>query len=235
MARRNESPEDKSRRELVEGFLKENPIKDPNDVQALMKEMIRQVLQSGLSAELDEELGYTRYDYRNKETENSRNGFSKKTMHTSLGDVSIDVPRDRDGDFEPQLVQKHQNTLTQDIEAKIISMYAKGMTTGDIETNIRDLYGIEMSDSTISRVTDKILPIAKEWQSRPLEEVYAVVFMDAIHYHVRSEGQIIKKAVYIAIDIQMDGIKNTPRFQNHGGIIGLNCQLISNIPRKSGP
>ncbi len=89
MARRNESPEDKRRRELVHGFLKENPIKDPNDIQELMKEMIRQVLQGGLEAELDEELGYTRYDYRNKETENSRNGFSKKTMHTSVGDMDI--------------------------------------------------------------------------------------------------------------------------------------------------
>ncbi len=118
------------------------------------------------------------------------------------------MPRDRLGEFEPQLAPKHQNTLTQDIEAKIISMYAKGMTTGDIESHIKDLYGIEMSDSTISRVTDKILPIAKEWQSRPLEEVYAVVFMDAIHYHVRSEGQIIKKAVYIAIGVQMDGIRD---------------------------
>jgi len=208
MAKRKESPEDKKRRELVQAFLKDNPIKDPNDIQEIMKEMMRQVLQGGLEAELDEELGYTRYDYRNKETDNSRNGFSKKTMHTSIGDMDIDVPRDRQGVFEPRLIKKYQNTLTQDIEAKIISMYAKGMTTGDIETHIRDLYGIEMSDSTISRVTDKILPIAKEWQSRPLEEIYAVVFMDAIHYHVRSEGQIIKKAVYIAIGIQMDGVRD---------------------------
>lgn len=208
MTRRNESPENKKRRELVQEFLKDNPINDPNDIQELMKEMMRQVLQGGLEAELDEELGYTRYDYRNKDTDNSRNGFSKKTMHTSLGDMQIDVPRDRQGEFEPQLIPKHQNTLTQDIEAKIISMYAKGMTTGDIESHIRDLYGIGMSDSTISRVTDKILPIAKEWQSRPLEEIYAVVFMDAIHYHVRSEGQIIKKAVYIAIGMQMDGIRD---------------------------
>lgn len=208
MARRNESPEEKRRRELVQEFLKDNPIEDPNDIQKLMKEMMRQVLQGGLEGELDDELGYTRYDYRNKETENSRNGFSRKTMHTSLGDMDVDIPRDRRGEFEPRLIPKHQNTLTQDIEAKIISMYAKGMTTGDIENHIRDLYGIEMSDSTISRVTEKILPIAKEWQSRPLEEVYAVVFMDAIHYHVRSEGQIVKKAVYIAIGIQMDGTRD---------------------------
>ena len=99
MARRNESPEDKKRRKLVQGFLKDNPINDPNDIQELMKEMMRQVLQGGLEAELDDELGYTRYDYRNKETENSRNGFSKKTMHTSIGDMEIDVPRDRQGNL----------------------------------------------------------------------------------------------------------------------------------------
>ena len=108
-------------------------------------------------------------------------------MHTSYGDMEIDVPRDRKGEFEPQVIKKYQNTVTQDMEEKIISMYAKGMTTADIESHMRDLYGIEISDSTISRITDKILPIVKEWQERPLEEVYAVVFMDAIHYHVRSE------------------------------------------------
>jgi len=208
MGRRNETEEQKRRRLLVEEFVKENPIKDVSDIQEIMKEMMRQVIEAGLVGELDEELGYTRYDYRNKETENSRNGYSKKTMHTSLGDMELEVPRDRNGEFEPVLIPKHQNTLTQDIEAKIISMYAKGMTTGDIEKHIKDLYSIEMSDSTISRVTDKILPIAKEWQQRPLEAVYAVMFMDAIHYHVRSEGQIVKKAVYIAIGLGTDGIKD---------------------------
>ena len=104
MGRRNESPEGKMRREMIEGFLKDNPIKDPNDIQELMKEMMRQVLQSGLAGELDDELGYTRYDYRNKETDNSRNGFSKKTMHTSMGDMDIDVPRDRKGEFESLII-----------------------------------------------------------------------------------------------------------------------------------
>ena len=208
MARRNETEEQKRRRLLVEEFVRENPVKDASDIQEIMKEMMRHIVESGLAGELDEELGYTRYDYRNKETENSRNGHSKKTMHTSLGDMELDIPRDRKGEFEPMLVPKHQNTLTQDIEAKIISMYAKGMTTSDIETHVKDLYGIEMSDSTISRVTDKILPIAKEWQQRPLEPVYAVMFMDAIHYHVRSEGQIVKKAVYIAIGLGVDGIRD---------------------------
>ena len=118
------------------------------------------------------------------------------------------MPRDREGEFEPQLLKKHQTSISQDIEEKILSMYAKGMTTSDIEAHIRDVYGLEVSDTTISRITDKILPIAREWQNRPLESVYAVVFMDAIHYHVRSEGQIVKKAVYIAIGVNLDGRKD---------------------------
>lgn len=122
--------------------------------------------------------------------------------------MELQIPRDRKSEFEPQLIQKNQNTLTQDIESKIISMYAKGMSTGDIETHVKDLYGLDISDSTISRITDKVLPLVKEWQNRPLEEIYAVVFMDALHFHVRSEGRIIKKAVYIAIGINMEGFKD---------------------------
>ena len=138
----------------------------------------------------------------------SRNGHSIKTMHTSYGDMEIAIPRDRNGEYEPQLIKKYQNTVTQDVEEKILSMYAKGMTTGDIESHMQELYDIDVSDSTISRITDKILPIVKEWQERPLEEVYAVVFMDAIHYHVRSEGRIVKRAVYIALGIDMNGKKD---------------------------
>lgn len=183
-------------------------MKEGTDVNSIMRDMMSIILESALNEELDEELGYSKYDYRNKETENSRNGYSKKTMHTSYGDMEIDIPRDRNGEFEPQIVKKYQNTVTQDMEEKIISMYAKGMTTGDIERHMRELYDIEISDSTISRVTDKILPIVKEWQERPLEEIYAVVYMDAIHYHVRHEGRIVKRAVYIAIGIDMNGHKD---------------------------
>ena len=109
------------------------------------------------------------------------------------------MPRDRKGEFEPHVLKKNQTSISQDIEEKILSMYAKGMTTSDIETHIQEIYGVEVSDTTVSRITDKILPIAKEWQQRPLESVYAVVFMDAIHYHVRSEGQIVKKAVHFFV------------------------------------
>jgi transposase-like protein len=165
-------------------------------------------LEQGLEGELDEELGYAKYDYRNKETDNSRNGHSKKAVKSSLGEMEISVPRDRNGEFEPQILKKHQTTLSGDIEEKILSMYAKGMTTSDIEGHIREIYGLSVSDSTISRVTDKILPVVRDWQQRPLESVYAVVFMDGIYFHVRSEGQIVKKAVYIAIGVQMDGIRD---------------------------
>jgi transposase-like protein len=208
MGRRNEDPEKKRRRALIGEFLKENPIKSSNDINELVKELIAQVVENSLEGELDDELGYTKYDYKNKETDNSRNGYSKKTVHSSFGDIELDVPRDRKSEFEPQLIQKNQNTLTQDIEQKIISMYAKGMSTCDIETHVKDLYGLEISDSTISRITDKIMPLVREWQSRPLEDIYAVVYLDAIHFHVRSEGRIIKKAVYIAIGINMEGFRD---------------------------
>ena len=208
MPRRKRSPEENERRAKIRELLLSSNISSMEDIQDLFKETIAEFMESGLEAELDDELGYGRYDYRNKDTDNSRNGHSSKTLRTSYGDVEVAVPRDRKGEFEPQILKKNQTSVSQDIEEKILSMYAKGMTTRDIETHIQDIYGIEVSDTTISRITDKILPIAKEWQQRPLEAVYAVVFLDAIHYHVRSEGQIVKKAVYIALGINLDGKKD---------------------------
>ena len=210
MARKKDSPQKAALRELMGNYLKENnvKVKDGTDVNSIMRDMMSIILEGALDQELDEELGYSKYDYRNKETDNSRNGYSQKTLHTSYGDMEIDIPRDRKGDFEPQVVKKYQNSITQDMEEKIISMYAKGMTTGDIEAHLKELYDLDISDSTISRITDKIMPLVKEWQERPLQEIYAVVYMDAIHYHVRSEGRIVKRAVYIALGIDMDGKKD---------------------------
>jgi transposase-like protein len=122
--------------------------------------------------------------------------------------MDIRIPRDRKGEYDPKLIPKHQNTISQDMEAKIISMYAKGMTTADMESHVKEMYGIDISDSTISRITDKILPVVKEWQIRPLESTYAVIFMNAIHFHVRSEGQIVKKAVYVAIGVGLNGCRD---------------------------
>lgn len=205
------SPEERAakaaRKEKLRELMSEMQVKNMNDINSLFKEMVGDILENGLEAELDEELGYSKYDYRNKDTSNSRNGYSTKTMKTSFGDVEIAVPRDRNAEFEPQLVKKQQTSLSQDIEEKILSMYAKGMSQNDISAHILEIYGLEVSDSTISRVTDKILPVVKEWQQRPLESIYAIVFMDAIHYHVRCEGRIVKKAVYVAIGINLDGRK----------------------------
>lgn len=186
MPRYEDSPEVRAakqeRKDKLREFLSLLEVDDMHDLRSLFKEMVGEVLENGLEAELDDELGYSKYDYRNK---NSRNGG-----------------------FEPQLIKKNETTLSGDIEEKIISMYAKGMTTNDISAHIEDIYGIEVSDSLVSRITDKILPVVKEWQQRPLESIYAVVFMDAIHYHVRCEGRIVKKAVYISIGIDMDGKKD---------------------------
>ena len=178
MARRKDSPQKAAMREMMRDYLKNNDIsiKDGTDVNSIMRDMMSVLLEGALDEELDEELGYSKYDYRNKETDNSRNGHSSKTMHTSYGDMDVAIPRDRNGDYEPQLIKKYQNTVTQDMEEKILSMYAKGMTTGDIESHMRELYDIDISDSTISRITDKILPIVKEWQERPLEEVYGSIY-----------------------------------------------------------
>lgn len=202
------TPEENARRSKIRELLDMSNITSMDDIQNLFKETIAEFIEDGLETELDDELGYSRYDYCNKNTENSRNGHSSKTLRTSFGDVEVAVPRDRKGEFEPQLLKKNQTSISQDIEEKILSMYAKGMTTGDIEAHIQDIYGVNVSDTTVSRITDKILPVAKEWQQRPLEAVYAVVFLDAIHYHVRSEGHIVKKAVYIAIGIDLDGHKD---------------------------
>lgn len=142
------------RKQLLE-LLQGAGITDVSGVQDLFKEMVSAVLENGLEGELDAELGYSKYDYRHKETDNSRNGYSEKTLKSSVGDIEIQIPRDRKSEFEPQLVKKHQTTLSGDIEEKILSMYAKGMSTADIEVHIREIYGLSVSDTTISRVTDK--------------------------------------------------------------------------------
>ncbi len=163
MARKKRTPEENERREKIRELLKLSKVGSIEDIQNLFKETIAEFMEDGLEAELDDELGYGRYDYRHKDTDNSRNGHSSKTLCTNFGDVEVSIPRNRKGEFEPQVLKKNQTSISQDIEQKIISMYAKGMTTADIETHIRDIYGIDVSDTTVSRITDKILPAAKEW------------------------------------------------------------------------
>jgi len=187
-------------------LIKQYNLKDTNDIQNMLKDMFGDAISEMLEAELEDDLGYTRYDYKNKKTTNSRNGYSKKKVRSNYGDSEIKVPRDRDGEFEPKVVKKNQSTMPS-IEDQVLSMYAKGMTTTDIEKHLESIYGIDATPELISRITDKILPLVTEWQSRPLEEVYSIVFMDAIHYKVRSEGRIIKKAAYTAIGVNLEGFK----------------------------
>ncbi|GED28408.1 IS256 family transposase [Brevibacillus agri] len=194
-------------KEQVKAFVKENNLKTMDDVQSALKELFAETLQSMLEAELDTELGYEKHDVKRKKTTNSRNGKTKKTVTSEYGEVEIAVPRDRNGEFEPVIVKKHQSTVT-GIEDQIIAMYAKGVSTRDIQDHLNHLYGIDVSPTMISNVTNKIVPLIKEWQNRPLQSIYAVVFMDAIHYKVKQDGAIVNKAAYMVIGIDLDGNKD---------------------------
>lgn len=204
MARQRKlSPE---RKAFINSLIEHYQPEDAQDVQEMLKDLLGDTLQGMLEAEMDEKLGYTKYDYRNKDTDDSRNGYSKKTVVSSLGEIDLDIPRDRKGEFEPQAVKKNQTDIS-NIEDQVLSMYAKGMTTRDISTHLRDVYGVDASAEMISHMTDRILPLAKEWQNRPLEKKYAVVFMDAVHFNVREDNKTVKKAVYVAIGIRLSGVK----------------------------
>lgn len=169
-------------------------------VQELMKQAVERVLK----AEQEVHLGYEPHKKGKDGPANSRNGYSKKRLKTTSGPVDIAVPRDRDGSFEPQLVQKHQ-TVDPDLERRITGMYARGMSTRDIQAQLEDFYGTDVSPMFISRVTDKLLDGIKEWQARALDDTYAVVFMDAIHYKIRQDAKVISKAAYTCLGIGLDG------------------------------
>lgn len=203
MARRKMDPE---KRSFIKGLLEHYQPKDAQDVQNMLKDLLGETLQDMLESEMDEYLGYSKYDYRNKETEDSRNGYSAKTVTSSMGPIELDIPRDRNGEFEPQIVKKHQTDIST-IEDQVLSMYAKGMTTRDISKHLQDVYGVDASAEMISHMTDRILPIAREWQNRPLERKYAIVYMDAVHFNVREDNRTVKKAVYVAIGIRVTGQK----------------------------
>lgn len=193
-------------KQVLRDLMKDGQLKDVKDIQSLLKEQFKDVIEEMLEAELDHELGYSKYDYKNKESNNSRNGTRSKKVRSDYGEINIDVPRDRTGEFEPIIVKKNQRDVS-GIDDQVISMYAKGMTTRDIQEHLNNLYGIEVSPTLISQITEKIMPIIKEWQQRPLQEVYVHLILDAIHYKVRQDGRIVNKAVYIILGIDLDGKK----------------------------
>lgn len=188
-------------------LIAEYGIKDMNDVHEFVKKLTAETIQAALDAELDSELGYSKYDYKNKQTSNSRNGHSSKTVQGSMGEMELQIPRDREGEFEPQLVKKHQTDISS-IEDKVIFLYSQGVSTRDIQKTMQEMYGINVDDSRVSKITDKILPLIKEWQERPLQSVYAMVILDAIHYNVRDNGIVTKKAAYVAIGTDLEGRKD---------------------------
>ncbi len=197
----------KREKSALRQLIDERGIKDLQGVQDLVKELTSGLIQECMDAELEEELGYSKYDYKNKTGSNSRNGSYRKTVNSSQGEVELKVPRDREGIYEPQIVKKGQMDIS-DIEDKILFLYSQGTSTREIERTMQELYGIEVDATRVSRITDKIMPVIREWQNRPLEACYAHVVLDAIHYKVRQEGHVVKKAVYIAIGTDLAGMKD---------------------------
>jgi transposase-like protein len=203
---------DKKKSSLVnEEFIKEryqsgNPL-TADEIQNMFKDAFSHIFESCFQSEIEDELGYSKYDYQNKQTDNSRNGYSKKKLKSDIaGEFEVEIPRDRNGEYEPQLVKKHQKDISS-IDDKILSMYAKGMSTEAINSHIEDIYKFSVSKEQVSRVTDKIIPIAKEWQNRPLERLYTVIFLDGMSFDVRENGSYQKKTVYVIIGIRIDGRK----------------------------
>ena len=178
-----------------------------DDISDKLKEIFKDTLQEVFEAEMNEHLGYEKHNSKGDKSGNSRNGYSEKMIKTRFGDVNIDIPRDRNSEFEPQIIKKYGRTSNQ-LEDQILAMYAKGMSTRDIEEHMRDIYGVEVSPTMVSVITDKILPVIAEWQSRPLERVYPIVFLDAIHFKVRKENRIINKAAYSVLGINIAGEKD---------------------------
>ena len=176
----------------------------------LVQRLIKDVLENILEIEMGEHLGRDKYDRQtdiDQDDRNYRNGYSKKTLRSSFGDVDLDVPRDRKAEFEPQIVKKYE-TVCNELDKKIISLYAKGMSTRDIQAEVEDLYGITLSPSMISKITDKVIATATEWQNRMLDEIYPIVYLDAMYFKVRSNGKIVNKAVYICLGYTLEGYKD---------------------------
>lgn len=176
----------------------------------LVQRLIKDVLENILEVEMGEHLGRDKYDRQtdiDQDDRNYRNGYSKKTLRSSFGDVDLDVPRDRKAEFEPQIIKKYE-TVCNELDKKIISLYAKGMSTRDIQAGVEDLYGITLSPSMISKITDKVIATATEWQNRMLDEIYPIVYLDAMYFKVRSNGKIVNKAVYICLGYTLEGYKD---------------------------
>ena len=209
MSRREKKPVHKvvmteRKRNIIQQLLQEYDIETAEDIQDALKDLLGGTIKEMMEAEMDDHLGYQKSE--RSDSDDYRNGYKSKRVNSSYGSMDIDVPQDRKSTFEPQVVKKRQKDIS-DIDQKIISMYAKGMTTRQISETIEDIYGFETSEGFISDVTDKILPQIEDWQNRPLDEVYPILYIDAIHYSVRDNGVIRKLAAYVILGINTEGKK----------------------------
>src|SRR3954453_818427 len=189
--------------ELLKGYQKPEDIIGEN---GLLKRLTKALLERAMNAELTNDLGYEKHDPAGHNSGNSRNGTTSKTVKGEFGEIVVETPRDRNGSFEPQILGKHQ-TRFEGFDDKILSMYARGMTTREIQGHLQEMYGIEVSPTLISDVTDAVLDEVKAWQNRPLETIYGVVYLDALYVKMRHEGRVENRAVYVAIGIDLEGRK----------------------------
>ena len=197
-------PMTEGKRNLIQGLLQEYDIETAEDIQDALKDLLSGTVKEMLEAEMDDHLGYGKYE--RSEEDNYRNGTKPKRVRSKYGEFEVDVPQDRQSSFEPQVIPKRKKDISA-IDDKIISMYAKGMTTRQISETIEDIYGFEVSEGMVSDITDRLLPQIDEWQNRPLAEVYPIVFIDAVHFSVRDDGIIRKLAAYVVLGINADGRK----------------------------
>ena len=203
-------PMTERKRNIIRGLIDEYGIETAEDIQAALRDLLGGTIKEMMESEMNEHLGYEKSE--RSDNDDYRNGYKKKRINSSYGSMEIEVPQDRQSSFEPQVVKKRQKDIS-DIDQKIISMYAKGMTTRQISDTLMDIYGFEASEGFISDVTDKLLPQIEEWQTRPLDSVYPVIFIDAIHYSVRDNGVIRKLAAYVMLGISVEGKKEVLTIQ----------------------
>lgn len=187
-------------------MLENYDVKTADDVAEALKDMFKDTIQGMMNAEFDTSMGYEKSDNTAEKT-NYRNGNSKKSIKSKFGEFSIEVPRDRNSEFDPIIVPKNKRNIS-GIEDKIIGLYGRGLSTREISEEIEDIYGIEVSHAMVSNITDTIIPKIVEWQNRPLHKVYPIVFIDAIHFNVKEDNRIIKKAAYIILGVDTDGFKD---------------------------